>query len=194
MSEAARILATESLAEAKAALATFAEEVDRAMAGVDAEIHRTTQWLQHERPAHWKREVRARETAVQNAKSAIARKQIIAAPEPASVVDERKALDRAKRRLAEAQGRQDLTHRWAVSWERQSTSYKGAAHQLREMVGGRIPAAIARLSAMTESIEAYLSVRPTTAAEPSTGSPTEPSAEHPPASAAEPPAAPNPPS
>ena len=160
MTDSARILATEALTEARAALAEFAETVDRALAGVDADIHRTTQWLQNERPAHWKREVRRREDAVFNAKGAIARKEIIAAPEPASVVDERKALDRAKRRLDEALRRQQATQRWGAVWERDAMVYKGAAHQLRNMVSGQIPVALARLSRMIESVEAYLSVAP----------------------------------
>jgi len=160
MSESARILATEAITDARAALAQFAEAAERAMVGVDADINRVTQWLQQERPAHWKREVRARETAVLNAKTAIARKQIIAAPEPASVVDERRALQRAQRRLDEARRRQEATHRWAVSWERQSTAYKGPAHQIREFSSGRIPGAIAALTKMVESIEAYLAVAP----------------------------------
>lgn len=160
MSEAARILATEALTEARAALADFAAAVERAMVGVDADVNRMTHWLQHERPVHWKHEVRVRENAVQAAKGAISRKQIIAAPEPASIVDERKALDRAKRKLAEAQRRQEATRRWGVSWERSAMVYKGAAHQLRQAAGGQIPSAIASITRMIESIEAYLSVAP----------------------------------
>lgn len=160
MGDAARILATESMAEARAALADFAAEVDRVLAGVDAEIHRTHQWLGQDRPAHWKRQVRAREDEVLRCKTDIARKQMIAAPEPASVVDQRKRLARAERRLDEARRRQEATQRWAVVFERDAMVYKGAAHQLREMVSGRIPAGLARISRMIESVEAYLSVAP----------------------------------
>lgn len=160
MGDAARILATESMAEARAALADFAAEVDRILAGVDAEIHRTSQWLQSDRPAHWKRQVRAREDGVLRCKTEISRKQIIAAPEPASVVDERKRLAKAERRLDEARRRQEATHRWAVAFERDAMVYKGAAHLLREMVSGRIPAGLANISRMIESVEAYLSVAP----------------------------------
>ncbi len=166
MSDSARILNVEALAEAKAALAQFAEAAERALIGVDADINRMTHWLQQDRPAHWKREIRARETDVLNAKTAISRKQIIAAPNPASVVDERKALQRAQRRLDEARRRQEVTHRWAISWERQATAYKGPAHQIREFVSDRIPAAIASLTSMAESIEAYLAAPPPDSAPP----------------------------
>ncbi len=169
MGEGARILATEAMAEGRSALADFAESVERVLSGVDADIQRTTQWLQHDRPGHWKREVRAREDEVLKAKTAISRKQIIAAPNPASVVDERRALDRAKRRLEEAQRRQEATRRWAATWEREAMVYKGAAFQIRAMVSGQIPATIGRISRMMESVEGYLSMRAPTDDSPPAG-------------------------
>lgn len=160
MGESARILATEAMAEAREALAEFADTVSRILAGVDADIQRTAQWLQHDRPTHWKHQVRHREEEVTRAKSAIASKQLTAAPEPASVVEERKALERIKRRLEEARRRQEATRRWAAVFEREAMMYKGAAQPLRTMVAGQIPAGLARIARMMESVEAYLAIRP----------------------------------
>lgn len=160
MADSARILATEAMAEARETLAEYAESVGRVLSGVDVDIQRTAQWLQHDRPAYWKHQVRQREDEVLRAKAAIASKQLAAAPEPASVVEERKALDRAKRRLQEAQKRQEATRRWAVVFEREAMRYKGAAQPLRAMIAGQIPAGLARISGMMESIEEYLAVRP----------------------------------
>lgn len=160
MAESARILATEAMAEAKAALAEFASSVDRTLAEVDSEIMRMTQWLQQDRPAHWKREVRVRQEEVHKAKAAVARRELAAAPEPARAVEERRGVERAERRLDEAQRRQAATHRWAPVWEKEAMAYKGPAHQLRDMVSGAIPAAIGRISRMMESVESYLRVTP----------------------------------
>lgn len=162
MSESARILATESMAEARAALAEYAESVERILAGVDADIQRVTQWLQQDRPAHWKHQVRAREDDVLKAKALIARKELTTAPGPADTVVERKALDRAKRRLDDARLRQEATRRWAPVFEREAMAYKGAAQQLRAMVSGQIPVGLARISRMMESVEQYLSIAPPT--------------------------------
>lgn len=160
MADAARILATEAMGEAREALAEFAETVGRILTGVDADIQRTSQWLQHDRPAYWKHQIRQREDEVLRAKAAIASKQLAAAPEPASVVEERKALDRAKRRLEEARKRQEATRKWAVVFEREAMLYKGAAQPLRAMVAGQIPAGLIQISRMMESIEQYLAIRP----------------------------------
>jgi hypothetical protein len=160
LAESARILATESMAEARAALADFAATVDRILSGVDSDIQRMTQWLQQDRVAHWRREVRVRQDQVLQAKTALARKQFVAAPEPARAVEEHKAVERAKRRLEEAQRRQDATRRWAPVWERDAMAYKGPAHQLRDMISGQIPGALRRISSMMESVEGYLSLSP----------------------------------
>ena len=158
MAESARVLATEAMAEAKAALAEFAQTVDRSLTEVDSDIQRLTQWLQHDRPAYWKREVRRRHDDVHKAKAEIARKELIRSPEPASVVEERKALARARERLAEAERRQEATRRWGANFEREAMAYKGPAHELRDVVAVRIPAALSRITRMMESLEAYLSM------------------------------------
>lgn len=160
MADSARILATEAMAEARETLAEYAESVGRILSGVDADIQRTAQWLQHDRPAHWKHQVRLREDEVLRAKAAIASKQLAAAPEPASLVEERKALHRAQQRLEEARKRQEATRRWGAVFEREAMLYKSAAQPVRAVVAGQIPAGLARISRMMESIEQYLAVRP----------------------------------
>src|SRR5688572_5466137 len=109
--------------EARAALAEFAETVGRTLAGVDAEIYRMDDWLRRDRPAHWKRQVRAREEAVQQAKAQVSRKVVLAAPDPAKAVEERAMLKRAQRRLAEAQTRSEASRRWAMVWQKQAMEY-----------------------------------------------------------------------
>jgi|KBSSwiStaDraftv2_1062776.scaffolds.fasta_scaffold509629_3 hypothetical protein len=152
----ARLYNTEALKEVKAALADFTESVGQTLASVDADINRISQWLTQDRPAYWKREVRKCEDAVAHAQTDIMRKRIIAAPEPASVVEEQKVLNRARQRLAEAQRKLDNVRRWAPVWEREALLYKTACRGLTEASHRDIPAAAARLDAMMTSLEAYL--------------------------------------
>src|SRR5262245_43603378 len=120
MSERANVHALEALKEAKAALARFAEDAGAILATVDSDIARMGQWLTHDRPAHWKREVRKREEAVQAARQEISRKQLVQAPEPASTILERKELARCQRRVESARQKQEATRRWATVWEKES--------------------------------------------------------------------------
>lgn len=155
MSERARVLSTEALKEAKAALAEFAEAVSIALSAVDSDVNKMTSWLQNDRPAHWQRQVRLRHERVEKAKAEIAKKQLTAAPEPASVVFERKALKRRQDELEAAKGRLAAVKRWAPVWEKQAQLYKGACRQLTEALARDIPAATLRIERMLDSLEEY---------------------------------------
>ncbi|MBX3378813.1 MAG: hypothetical protein KF805_01855 [Phycisphaeraceae bacterium] len=156
MSESARISSVTALRDLKTALAQFIEQINVAFASVDAEIGRMGQWLQQERPAYYKHAVRRAEDAVTRAKSEISRKQYMRAPEPVSVVEERKALEKVKRRLEELQRKQEAVRKWAPRWEREAMMYKSTCRPLNEYLQATLPRAIERLEKMAVAIEDYL--------------------------------------
>jgi hypothetical protein len=158
MSKQARIHSIETLKDVKAAVAEFCESVAQTLASVDADINRITQWLHQDRPAYWKREVRKREEDVAHAQSAIMRKRIISAPEPASIVEEQKVLNKARQRLGAAQKKLDAVRRWAPIWEREALLYKTTCRGLAETIHRDMPAAAARLESMMTSLDAYMRV------------------------------------
>jgi hypothetical protein len=160
MADRARVYSSEALRDIKAALLEFTEAVNLVLTSVDADINRMSHWLSHDRPGHWKREVRKREDQVQEAHGAVMRKRIISAPEPASVVEEQKALQKTKQRLADAQIKLGNVRRWAPTFEREALLYKGSVRGLAEMLHRDIPAAISRLDRMVASLEAYERVAP----------------------------------
>lgn len=152
----ANVTNTEVLRDVRTAMAKFAEEARNTLTAVDAEVARVGQWLTHERPGHWKHEIRRREDAVAAAKAAIARKQLSRMPEPASVVEERKFLQREQRRLQRAQERADTTRRWAAVWERESSLWKSSCSGLSELLDRDVPGALADLDRMMRALSEYL--------------------------------------
>ncbi|MGH7241924.1 MAG: hypothetical protein ACREJD_00720 [Phycisphaerales bacterium] len=156
MSDSARISSVAPLRDLKVALNEFIEQINVAFASVDSEIGRMGQWLQQERPAYYKAAVRRVEDAVTRAKGDISRKQYMRAPEPVSVVEERKALEKLKRRLEELQRKQDAVRKWAPRWEREAMMYKSTCRPLTEFVSATLPRAIDRLEKMATAIEDYL--------------------------------------
>lgn len=158
--ESARVHNTRALMEAKAALVKFAEEAGAALAAMDTDVNRVSIWLGSDRPYHWKKEIRRREDLVAKARAEISRKQIVRAPEPASVVEERRALQRAQQYLEEAQRRAEATRRWAARWERDAMMYKGTVSGLSEVLSRDIPLACARLDRMADALEAYQRLAP----------------------------------
>lgn len=154
----ARLQSLDTLKDVKAAVLEFAEAVQRVLTGVDADVGRVGQWLNQDRPAYWKARVRRCEDEVTKAQADIMRKKLIAAPEPASVVEEQKALDAAKRRLAHAQRKLDNVRKWAPVWDREAMLYKTACRGLTEAVHRDMPAAAARLDHLMARLEEYLKV------------------------------------
>lgn len=162
MSGSAKVNSTEALKQAKAAMAEFSDAIVTSLASVDADINRISSWLNQDRPAYWKRQVRHREEEVIKIKTEIMRKRIIAAPEPASVVDEEKALVRMQIKLTQAQARLEAVKRWAPTWDREAMMYKSSTRSLLEFLHADIPRAEARLERMLDSLEAYAKVAPPT--------------------------------
>ena len=91
-------------------------------------------------------------------KSALFRKQITPSPndQRASVVDEKKALQRAIAELEQAQTALKAAKRWAIELERQYTVYKGAVQALSAAVERDLPNAILRLGRMARALDDYL--------------------------------------
>ena len=141
--------------DVKAALLEFVENVGTVLNSVDADVGRVTQWLHQERPAHWKAEIRRRTDAVGRARQEVERKRLIAHPNPADVTLEKRAVERAKERLAEAERRLAAVHKWAPVWEKQALMYKSSCHGLNESLRGDLPKAAVRLERMMRSLEEY---------------------------------------
>jgi hypothetical protein len=158
MAERARITDIEVLKELRVALLKFAEEVGTTLSGVDSEVQRVGQWLTQERGAYWKHETRRREDKVQQAKAVIAAKQLAQAPNPVSVAQERKDLQRAQHHLEDAVQRHAAVKRWAPVWDREAQLYKSSCSGLGETLQRDIPDGVARLERMMRALEAYLRV------------------------------------
>ncbi|MFN0131064.1 MAG: hypothetical protein ACKVW3_00785 [Phycisphaerales bacterium] len=160
MAERARVHESEALRQARAALLEFSEASLVAISSVNAEIMKVSEWLRMDRPAHWKKRVRQGEDEVAGAKMAIMRKRIISAPEPASVVDEQKALRKVEMKLDHARQKLAATLRWLPVWEKEAMLYQGSCHGLAETIRREIPVAIAKLDRMLASLEAYARIAP----------------------------------
>lgn len=154
----ANVRTIEALKDVRHALIVFSERLHAALASAESDVSRTGQWLTHDRPQYWKRELRKREEAVVAAKAEIARKQFVAAPGPASVVLEKRLLAKAEERVLRARQREAATRKWAGVWEREVLMARGPLFALGEFVSDDIARAIARIERMIENIEEYIAL------------------------------------
>lgn len=158
MSGEANITDIAALDELRRALIKFREEVGIAVAEADSEVKSTFVWLERDRLLHWRRAVPRLDEELVGAKSALYRKemQTMGTDKRPSVIDEKKAVERAKRRSEDARERLERTRRWAATLDRDVSIFKGAMSPIATMIDRDLPDAILRLRNMALALEAYL--------------------------------------
>lgn len=154
----ANITSVHVLDEFKAALIKFVEEAALAIDESDGEIERIMDWLQRDCQTYWAGVIRKKQEEVTMCKSALYRKQITpsANDQKASVVDEKKALQRAQAQLDDAEKRLKAAKRWAIEMERQYALYRGSIQPLAAAVERDLPYAVTKLTRMARALDQYL--------------------------------------
>ncbi len=154
----ANITSVQVLDEFKAALIKFVEEATLALSEAESEIERAMDWLQRDCQTYWGGVIRKKQEEVTMCKSALFRKQITPSPndQKASVVDEKKALQRAIMQLEDAEKRLKAAKRWAIEMERQYALYRGTIQPLAAAVERDLPYAVTKLTRMARALDEYL--------------------------------------
>lgn len=158
MDGAARITSIDALADARVALIKFKADATAALIETESDLQRTLIWLRHDQAAYWSRQVRNCQELLTRAKTDLYRKQVAQDREVRISVDQKKAVEKAKRDLAFAEEKCQTVRRWIQVLEKELVLYRGEVQGLAGMVEGNIPDAIKRLDSMMASIEAYLMV------------------------------------
>jgi hypothetical protein len=158
MAGEANITDIAALEEFRRALIRFREELGVAIAEADSEVKSTFIWLERDRMLHWRRAVPRCEEELTSAKTALFRKemQTMGTGQRPSTIDEKKAVERAKRRCEEARERLERTRRWLAMLERDVSLFKSAMSPVASLVDRDVPDAILRLRNMALALEAYL--------------------------------------
>jgi len=147
-----------ALEEFRRALIRFREELGVAIAEADSEIKSTFIWLERDRMLHWRRAVPRFEEELTSAKTALFRKemQTMGTGQRPSTIDEKKAVERVKRKVEHARERLEYTRRWLATLERDVSLFKSAMSPMSSLVDRDLPDAIQRLRNMVLALEAYL--------------------------------------
>jgi hypothetical protein len=158
MGEQIKVADVETIERFRASLLVASETFGLALEEAEGEIERTLAWVESEQPDFWRKRIRKAQDEVVMCKSALFRKQEIKATADArpSVVDEKKALDRAMKRLEYAEHKLRNTKRWTTELPRQSVIFKGALSGMHTVLDRDVPRVNAMLKRMTEHLEAYL--------------------------------------
>jgi hypothetical protein len=168
MSTQADVKSLDTLSFVKAALASYAHETGQAIAEVELEGRRAVDYITVDMAAYWKAEVRRCNDlvnqAIKDLEHCRAFKKV--GDNTPSCVEEKKNLDKARAKLANAERKAEAVRRWTPVVLQQYRETCVRLVHFREVIDVDCPKAIARVERMLRSLEAYRetsSPRPATA-------------------------------
>ncbi|MGQ0629327.1 MAG: hypothetical protein ACT4PL_14655 [Phycisphaerales bacterium] len=160
MADRAKVNSVDALKDYRQAVAVFVQEVSNALAEIDADMQRAVGWLRFEMLPRWRKELQTRQEQVIAARTERSRKELLSMADMPSLVEERKKLDQAKRRVSEAEQKIENVKKWARAIDREVMLAKGQSQSIADAVGRDLPAAILRLTRMIDALEKYAQIAP----------------------------------
>jgi len=160
MGRAARVTSIDILQTIAVAFKKFSGESSSAMDDLDIELHRALEWIQHDRKEFWNGELRRRQDRVAEARVQLMQAQTsrrVGDYRP-SCVDEQKALEKAKRRLATAEHKVVTVRQCAAAIERAVNDCQRARNQFTSWLDSDVDKAITALNRMSDSLDNYVSL------------------------------------
>jgi hypothetical protein len=157
MSTQADVKSLDTLAFVKAALASYAHETGGALDEIELEGRKAVDYITVDRAAYWKAEVRRCgdmvNQAIKDLEHCRAFKKV--GDNQPSCAEEKKALEKARAKLANAERKAEAVRRWTPVVLQQFRETCVRLVHFREVIDVDCPRAIARVERMLRSLEAY---------------------------------------
>jgi hypothetical protein len=161
VSSQADIKSIDTLAFVKEALIAYAHESGQALADIEIEGQRGIDYITVDRAGYWKAEIRRAAEAVNQAIKDLeyckAYKKV--GDNTPSCIEEKKALEKARKRLARAEEKAELVRRWTPVVLQQFREACVRLVRFREVLDVDCPRAIAALERKLRALDEYGSVR-----------------------------------
>ena len=121
----ARVTSVEAIRDFRGSYLVYCDEAKQSLETADAEARRMKDWISAQ-AQYWKKEIRACEERLNQAKSALFRKELqkTAAGRPPDVIEEKKAVAKAKEALEHAKQKLANCKRWRSSTTGRSENTK----------------------------------------------------------------------
>jgi hypothetical protein len=155
---AANLTSTEAIRTLKIALQQFAESARKALVQFELESRRPLDWIEHDRTLYWPRQMHLASDALNEARMALARCELtINEDDRRSCYDERKALEKAKRRLRLTEEKIDAVRRWRVLVRKEVEEFQTQIAKLNWYLDSDFLRGIAALQRMGQALDEYTS-------------------------------------
>lgn len=157
MSDQADVKSIDTLAFVKAAFAAFAHETNQAVSEIEIQGQRAVEWITVDRAAFWKGEIRRRSDIVNKAIKDLEHCRTFkkVGDNTPSCVEEKKALDKARKLLETAERKAEAVRRWTPVVQQQFRETCVRLVRFREVIDVDCPRAMAQLEKMLKALDAY---------------------------------------
>ncbi len=140
----------------RAALVRFIAEVEAALVTLELEAARPLEWIEADRPRYWRQEARKASEAVAEARVALERCQVRIGGEDARYCyDERKALEKAKRRLLLSEEKVQSLRRWRNELQKAVEELQVQFARAKHYLETDLAKAIATLDRVAAALDRY---------------------------------------
>ena len=161
MSSQAEVHSIEALKDFRVSLALYLDDTLAALGAVEAEVRRTVQWLQQDRPYYWQDQIKRRREEVAAAKAEVFRRKLQKKPDYSpSMSEPMEILRRAEASLADAEKRLSLVRKWQPLLNQAILEYHGSIQRIKNLAGADLPRALIVLGRIVDALEDYLRVAP----------------------------------
>ena len=160
MSTQADIKSIDTLSLVKLAMISYAHESSQALADIEIEGQRGIDWITVDRAAFWKAEMRRAADGVNQAIKDLehCRTYKKVGDNTPSCAEEKKNLEKARKRLQRAEEKLELVRRWTPVVLQQFRETCVRLVRFREIIDVDCPRAIARIEQMLTALENYQTV------------------------------------
>ncbi len=156
MSQSANLTSVAAVQSLKLALREFEDALRNALVSLELESHRPMEWIEHDRTRYWPREARKASDAVSEARLALQRCETSTSGDNRrDCYDERKALDKAKRRLHLAEAKVQAVRLWRHQMQKHVQGFAIEVARLRGYLDSDFLAAIGGVERMLAALDRY---------------------------------------
>ena len=156
MERSAQVTSIDAIREFRSALLQFGSEAEDAVVMLTLEARKAIQWLQQDRSRYWPDQTRKAQEGVVQARNDLDRCQLHYGSEHApSCFDQKKRLERTKRRLRFCEEKVKAVKRWINTLRQELDDFDGELAKMNNWLETDLPRASAALERMLRALDKY---------------------------------------
>lgn len=165
MASSANVTSIEAIRQVRVALQQFQLDAQNALMQLELEGRRPVAWIENDRAPYWSRELRKASDQQSEARIALERAEVTtSAEEHKYAYDERKALEKAKRRLRLCEEKVQKVKRCRSVIHKESETFESQVAKLKRYLEHDMVQAVAALGRMAEALDKYTRLESTNSA------------------------------